>query len=132
MKTKTAAIILAAGQGKRMRSNLPKVLHRCADFPLVGHVIELAIKTRCEPIVVVIDKNGQSIKDELSRLFEKHPLTYAIQTMPLGTADAVRAGLTKLSNFAGHSLVLYGDVPLIQPATIRKLSRSLKARSCFW
>ena len=61
-------VVLAAGQGKRMRSRLPKVLHRCGELPLVAHVVRLALARGCAPVVVVVDPQGEPVKKALSEL----------------------------------------------------------------
>ncbi len=121
----TGAIILAAGQGKRMRTTLPKVLHPACDLPLVGHVVALAKDLDCSPIVVVVDpKNGKRVEDTLRGLFPDTQLTFATQEKPMGTGDAVRSGLASVK--ADRVLVLYGDVPLLGKATCEKLVPALE------
>lgn len=123
----TAAVILAAGQGKRMRSSLPKILHPAADMPLVGHVVALAEASSCSPIVVVVDPVGRpKVEDTLKRLFPTTALTFATQHEPLGTGDALKAGLGALTSHAGNILVLCGDVPLLSVETIAKLEPALQ------
>lgn len=121
----TAALILAAGEGKRMRSSLPKVLHACGDKPLVAHVVELALKRKCNPVVLVIGPKGARIREALVARFPKAPLVFAVQPEPLGTGDAARAGLVAIPKFKGRVLILYGDVPLLQATTVTRLERAL-------
>ncbi|MBI3180209.1 MAG: bifunctional UDP-N-acetylglucosamine diphosphorylase/glucosamine-1-phosphate N-acetyltransferase GlmU, partial [Deltaproteobacteria bacterium] len=126
MTRKTAAIILAAGQGKRMRSSMPKVLHLCGGLPLVSHVVRLALARRCDPIVVVVDpRAGKRVRELLTAQFPAAPLRFAVQERPLGTGDAVRSGLGALRSFGGRVLVLYGDVPLLRAVTLSRLERAL-------
>ena len=121
---KTAALILAAGQGKRMRSALPKVLHPVGDEPLVVHVVKLAITRRCSPIVVVIDPNGARVRELLVARFPKAPLVFATQHQALGTGDAARVGLAAIPKFKGRVLILCGDVPMLQPTTLAALEKA--------
>ncbi len=121
MTKPTAALILAAGQGKRMRSQLPKVLHRCGELPLVAHVVRLALGAGCSPVVVVVDPQGDAIRVALAELFPGAPLSFAVQERPLGTGDAARAGMSALTSFSGQVLILYGDVPLLTPGTVARL-----------
>ena len=117
-----AALILAAGQGKRMCSDLPKVLHPCAELPLLCHVVRLAMQRGCAPIVVVVSpSNAALIEETLTRHFPNAGLRYGVQEKPQGTGDAARAGLAALGEFSGQVLILYGDVPLMQASTIDKL-----------
>ncbi len=126
MKANTAALILAAGQGKRMKSRLPKVLHQCADRPLVAHVVGLALTRQCKPVVVVVDaQGGKRVREVLTATFPDAPLVFAVQPEAKGTGDAVRVGLKAIAKHTGRLLVLYGDVPLLTPATIGRLDRAL-------
>jgi len=123
MKTKTAALILAAGQGKRMHSSIPKVLHSCAGLPLVAHVVKLALATKCDPIVVVVDPQGSRVRETLTALFPKATLLFAIQPVAKGTGDAAHVGLRALGKFDGDVLVLCGDAPLLTPSTLARLRK---------
>lgn len=107
-----------------MQSRLPKVLHHCMGKPLVSHVIELALSFGCSPVVVVVDPKGERVKEVLRTRFPKVPLVFAVQKMPLGTADATRAGLCAIPDFVGETLVLYGDVPLLAKKTLSKMARA--------
>src|SRR4051812_11145068 len=103
--TDTAAVILAAGQGTRMRSKIPKVLHPLAGVPLVAHMVKLALDCGCGPVVVVVDPNGRRVREVLSARFPEAPLHFAVQEKPLGTADAARAGLAELGGREGRVLL---------------------------
>lgn len=107
-----------------MRTHLPKVLHRCGDLPLVAHVVRLALARRCDPIVVVTSPNAAQVEPALRSLFPKAPLVFAVQEKPRGTGDAARAGLAALPETAARVLVLYGDVPLLSPATVGRLEKA--------
>ncbi len=121
----TGAIILAAGQGKRMRSTLPKVLHPACDLPLVAHVVALAKDVGCSPIVVVVDPmNGKRVEETLRGLFPDTQLTFAVQEKALGTGDAARSALPHIKS--DRVLVLCGDVPLLGKATVEKLMPALQ------
>ncbi len=123
MGSTIAAIILAAGQGKRMRSRLPKVLHPIAGRPLLVQVIRLALARRCAPIVVVAP-NDEAVRSAVRAAFPDAPLRFAVQPRRLGTADATRAGLAAIPGHRGRVLVLYGDVPLLRPASLARLERA--------
>jgi bifunctional UDP-N-acetylglucosamine pyrophosphorylase/glucosamine-1-phosphate N-acetyltransferase len=110
-----AAILLAAGQGTRMRSDLPKVLHRVAGRPMIGHVLDRLGELGCRPIVPVIGPGMEAVADAV------RPWRAAIQPAPRGTADAVQAAAPLLAGFAGDVLIAYGDAPLIEAATLRRL-----------
>jgi bifunctional UDP-N-acetylglucosamine pyrophosphorylase / glucosamine-1-phosphate N-acetyltransferase len=109
-------VILAAGQGKRMHSNLPKVLHPLAGKPLVSHVIDTARSLSPQTLCLVYGHGGDVVRTTL-----KAPdLAWALQEPQLGTGHAVQQALPHL-NGTGTTLVLYGDVPLIQAETLRRL-----------
>ncbi len=117
--TGIACIVLAAGHGTRMRSSLPKVLHPIGHRPMLGHCLDTARAVGAERIGVVIGAGGDRVRAALPALDEGAQVM--VQDPPLGTGDAVRAGLPAIEGFEGTVLVLYGDTPLITPATLRKL-----------
>lgn len=115
-----AAVVLAAGEGKRLRSKLPKVLHLAAGRPLLAHALDaIAGLDLCRRVVVVSAR-----REEISTALRSHghaaDLDYVIQDPPLGTGDAVRVALDVLGD-ADHVLVTLGDAPLMRPATLQML-----------
>jgi len=114
---KIGVIILAAGQGKRMKSSLPKVLHRIGGRPLLGHVIDCARRLDPTEIVVVYGHGGDQVPDAFA---DETDLKWAEQAQQLGTGHAVRQAMPLLEA-ADHVLVLYGDVPLIRTETLQQL-----------
>ncbi|MGH8003275.1 MAG: NTP transferase domain-containing protein, partial [Limisphaerales bacterium] len=125
--SKAAAVILAAGKGKRMRSSLPKVLHRLAGRPLVVWVVEAAQKAGIKKIIVVIGFKGEKVKKAL----RNYPVDFVWQKSQLGTGHAVRMAYPKLKNFSGALLVLAGDVPALKPQTIRRLAEFHRHKKAF-
>ena len=109
-------VILAAGQGKRMHSNLPKVLHPLAGKALVSHVIDTSRRLSPQSLCVVYGHGGEVVRTTL----DAPDLTWALQEPQLGTGHAVQQALPYLKG-TGTTLVLYGDVPLIQAETLRRL-----------
>ncbi|RPJ48872.1 MAG: UDP-N-acetylglucosamine diphosphorylase/glucosamine-1-phosphate N-acetyltransferase [Betaproteobacteria bacterium] len=109
-------VILAAGQGKRMHSDLPKVLHTLAGRPLIAHVVAAARAIAAEQICVVYGHGGDQVKAALSG----KDLAYALQAPQLGTGHALQQALPRLTK-APVTLVLYGDVPLVRAATLQTL-----------
>ncbi len=109
-------VILAAGQGKRMNSDLPKVLHPLAGKPMLVHVIDTARELESEHICVVHGHGGERVKAALSG----EDLAYALQEPQLGTGHALQQALPHLTK-APITLVLYGDVPLVRVGTLRTL-----------
>jgi bifunctional UDP-N-acetylglucosamine pyrophosphorylase/glucosamine-1-phosphate N-acetyltransferase len=108
-------VILAAGQGTRMRSALPKVLHPIAGKSMLGHVIDTARKLAPSSMQVVIGHGADKVREQLAA----DDLSFALQAEQLGTGHAVAQALPKLS--ADTVLILYGDVPLIEEQTLQRL-----------
>src|SRR5690606_7237532 len=118
-------VILAAGLGKRMQSDTPKVLHRIAGKPMLGHVLDNARQLRPDRIVVVTGHGAERVQAAFSG---QGDLVFALQQPQHGTGHAVQQALPHLLEGDGESdatLVLYGDVPLVQSET---LARLLEAR----
>jgi bifunctional UDP-N-acetylglucosamine pyrophosphorylase/glucosamine-1-phosphate N-acetyltransferase len=107
-------VILAAGKGTRMKSALPKVLHPIAGRALLGHVIAAAQALNPTRIVVVYGHGGEAVP----QAFAGSAVDFVIQEPQLGTGHAVQQAMPKLSR-DGITLVLYGDVPLIGPSTLK-------------
>ena len=112
---KTAAILLAAGLGTRMKSALPKVLHPVAGRPMIGHIIAALDDVDAERAVVVVGPGMEAVADAVA------PARTAIQEPALGTAHAVLAARDALAGFEGDVLVLFGDTPLLTAATMERM-----------
>ncbi|TCB52229.1 bifunctional UDP-N-acetylglucosamine diphosphorylase/glucosamine-1-phosphate N-acetyltransferase GlmU [Acinetobacter terrestris] len=112
----TSVIILAAGKGTRMRSNLPKVLQPLAGRPLLRHVIETAKKLNAANIITIYGHGGDKVK----QAFEQENVQWVEQAEQLGTGHAVKVTLPVLPT-DGVSLILSGDVPCITQETLEKL-----------
>ena len=112
-----SAVILAAGQGKRMRSAIPKVAHLALGKPVVWHVARAAREAGIREMVFVLGYG----RDKVLPTVEAFGGKVAIQESQFGTGDAARCGLAELSAGAREVVVLCGDAPLIRPATIRAL-----------
>jgi bifunctional UDP-N-acetylglucosamine pyrophosphorylase / glucosamine-1-phosphate N-acetyltransferase len=111
-------VILAAGKGTRMRSDLPKVLHPLAGKPMLAHVIETARRLGAANICVVYGHGGEAVPQALAA----PDLSWALQEPQHGTGHAVLQALPHLSAVSQTlTLVLYGDVPLIRAATLQRL-----------
>src|SRR5688500_10876899 len=106
-------VILAAGQGKRMHSRLPKVLHPLAGQPLLAHVIGTARALKPKRICVVYGHGGEQVPQVMAA----PDLVMVRQEPQLGTGHALKQALPHL-NGAGRTLVLYGDVPLLASETL--------------
>ncbi|AMM91253.1 bifunctional UDP-N-acetylglucosamine diphosphorylase/glucosamine-1-phosphate N-acetyltransferase GlmU [Peribacillus simplex] len=110
------AIILAAGQGTRMKSKLYKVLHPVCGKPMVQHVIDQVNQLQIEDIVTVIGHGAEKVQEQLGDSCE-----YALQGQQLGTAHAVMQAESVLSDKSGTTLVICGDTPLIKAETMKEL-----------
>jgi bifunctional UDP-N-acetylglucosamine pyrophosphorylase/glucosamine-1-phosphate N-acetyltransferase len=116
-----AAIILAAGKGTRMNSDLPKVVHRVADRPMVWWVVEAVRRAGAERIVLVIGHGADAVR----AIFEGDDadVEYVVQEEQLGTGHATNCCRGVLGAFEGDVLVLAGDGPLIRTGTIETMRR---------
>ncbi|MBF0199855.1 MAG: NTP transferase domain-containing protein [Desulfamplus sp.] len=112
-----AVIVLAAGKGRRMRSDIPKVLHHVNGKSMIRHVVGTAVSLRCQNIVVVVGHEWEMVQEEIDAGYEGR-VTYAMQERLLGTGDAVRCAIPYLLHHIHHVLVLCGDVPLIRRGTL--------------
>ena len=119
----SSAIVLAAGKGTRMRSPLPKVLHRFRGEPLVVHPVRAALAAGASRVVVVVGHGANEVVGTLRNAFpEAHDaLCVAEQPKQLGTGHAVQCALPSLSDRSGPVLVLSGDVPLVRVETLSAL-----------
>lgn len=114
-------VILAAGQGKRMHSNLPKVLHPVAGKALVSHVIDAARSLAPQNVCIVYGHGGDAVRATI----DAPDLKWAPQEPQLGTGHAVMQAMPHLGD-AETTLVLYGDVPMIQAETLKKLAHAAR------
>jgi bifunctional UDP-N-acetylglucosamine pyrophosphorylase/glucosamine-1-phosphate N-acetyltransferase len=112
-------VVLAAGEGKRFRSSLPKPLHPLAGRPLLWHVLAAAAELKADRTVVVIGRGADEVRTAVSS-FGLGPVEFAVQHEPRGTGDAAACALPLLPG-QGEVLVLYGDTPLVTPGTLRRL-----------
>lgn len=119
--SRSTAIVLAAGKGTRMKSNLPKVLHRIGNRAMVDHVLDRVAEVGIERVAVVVGSGAERVTDAVS------PVPTAVQDPPLGTAHAVLAARDFLDGFDGDVLILFGDTPLLTADTIRHLLDILRS-----
>lgn len=114
-------LILAAGLGTRMRSNLAKVLHLVDGRPLVNHVCETALALKPRRTCIVIGHQGDVVREVVLSEFTGKDIAFAVQKQQLGTGDAVNAARRSFKDHDSILLVLSGDVPLIEAATLKPL-----------
>lgn len=113
---KRLAIVLAAGQGKRMKSKLYKVLHPVCGKPMVGHVLNTVQKAGCERSIVVVGHGAEAVKSYLGSSAE-----YVLQEQQLGTGHAVKQAGSLLAREEGTTVVICGDTPLVTAETLEAL-----------
>jgi bifunctional UDP-N-acetylglucosamine pyrophosphorylase / glucosamine-1-phosphate N-acetyltransferase len=113
-----AVVILAAGRGTRMKSDLPKVLHTLAGRSLVERVLDSCSRLDLEQQIVIVGYQGDQVKEALSHRPE---VKFVEQTQQLGTGHAVQQVMSTLAGYQGDLLVLNGDAPLLRPETLQKL-----------
>jgi len=117
-------VVLAAGEGTRMQSAMPKVLHRVAGQSLLAHVLEAAPKGAGAALAVVIGPDHGAVAEEVKRL--RADATTFVQRERLGTAHAVLAARDAIARGADDLLVVFGDTPLISAATFARMRAPLK------
>ena len=117
--TARAAVILAAGAGTRMKSAVPKVLHKVGGRTLLDRVIDTVEASGCERIVVVVGAGGGAVRDLVARRLGEEAV--AVQDPPLGTGHAVLAAREALADFTGDVLVTNADCPLLTPHDLEPL-----------
>jgi bifunctional UDP-N-acetylglucosamine pyrophosphorylase/glucosamine-1-phosphate N-acetyltransferase len=114
----TIAVVLAAGEGKRMKSNTPKILHKAAGKALSEWVVDAAAEATGQTPVLVIGKNADAVKEYFGER-----VRYAVQSEPLGSGHAVMAAGEYLTG-DGYVIVVAGDMPLIQAQTLSRLAQT--------
>jgi bifunctional UDP-N-acetylglucosamine pyrophosphorylase/glucosamine-1-phosphate N-acetyltransferase len=123
VKNAVAAVLLAAGQGKRMRSARPKVLFEVAGRPMVAHVLDAALGLRPDRVAVVVGHGAAEVREAVrnDHAFDPRVVRFALQKEQRGTGHALRCALPALRGFRGTVVVLNGDVPLVGAATLKVL-----------
>lgn len=113
------ALILAAGKGTRMKSELPKVLHRLAGRPMIRFVVDTALACGARRVVMVVGHGADRVQEAVSDL----PVEFVTQEEQNGTGHAVLTAREKMMAGPGHSLILSGDVPLLESGTVTALAK---------
>ncbi|WBL31952.1 bifunctional UDP-N-acetylglucosamine diphosphorylase/glucosamine-1-phosphate N-acetyltransferase GlmU [Sinirhodobacter sp. HNIBRBA609] len=120
-----ALIVLAAGQGTRMNSDLPKVLHRIGAAPLVAHALAAGRALEPEQVIVVAGHGAEAVTKAVGKIDPEAKVV--LQAEQLGTGHAVAQALPALEGFDGRVIMLYGDTPFIRPETLERLAESTAA-----
>jgi bifunctional UDP-N-acetylglucosamine pyrophosphorylase / glucosamine-1-phosphate N-acetyltransferase len=120
-----AAIVLAAGQGTRMRSARAKVLHEIGGEPMIARAVRTIASLGAAPMVVVVGHQAREVEAALSARFGRGQLAFALQEPQRGTGDAARAALAAVpEEFAGDVLITYGDMPMVSMGTLDRFRAS--------
>ncbi len=122
MTAEFVSVILAAGQGTRMKSDRPKVLHGIAGLPMYAHVVRATLRAGASEVVLVIGHGRDEVSRDVKARFDNH-VTTAVQEQQIGTGDAVRVGVSapSIAEFDGYVVVLYGDTPLVHVGLVEAL-----------
>ncbi|MEO1330874.1 MAG: bifunctional UDP-N-acetylglucosamine diphosphorylase/glucosamine-1-phosphate N-acetyltransferase GlmU [Pseudomonadota bacterium] len=115
-----AAVVLAAGKGTRMASDTPKTLHPVAGRAMLGHVLDAARSALAGPRIVIVGHDAERVSSAVSDL--DSAARTALQAPQLGTGHAVLQARAALEGWAGDVFILYGDTPLIEPATLHRMA----------
>lgn len=121
---KLACVVLAAGQSKRMKSDLTKVMHRIAGQPIIEYVLRAVKCAGAKKICVVTSKEQKGLNEYLT----SQNLKVAFQKKPLGTANAVISSKDALKDFSGYVLIVCADVPLIDAAVLKSFVRHVREK----
>ena len=116
--SETHVVVLAAGQGTRMKSNLPKVLHPIAGRPMIERVLETANALDPNTITLIVGHKAEAVRDQLGKT---QNIGFALQEPQLGTAHALQQVEPQLAGRSGSLILLSGDVPLLSPNTLKRL-----------
>jgi bifunctional UDP-N-acetylglucosamine pyrophosphorylase/glucosamine-1-phosphate N-acetyltransferase len=119
----THIFILAAGKGTRMHSALPKIMHKIAGLPLIGHVLRVAESLNPKTCTLVIAPQMKEVQEFAQQLIPA--VQFATQDQQLGTAHAVQSALAVHKNLSGKVIIVFGDTPLIQTETLKAIEQKL-------
>lgn len=122
-----AIVVLAAGQGTRMKSATPKVLHRIGGRAMLAHVLETAVGLKPRRLSLVVGEAAKAVEEAARAI--RNDVTIAVQAPPRGTGDAVAKALPALEGFEGLVIILYADTPLIEPHTLHALIEAATGRA---
>lgn len=126
--SRTNVVILAAGEGTRMKSDTSKVLFPLCGRPMIDYVLNAALELEPDKIVIVLGHKGQEILDHVTRTWvegrkDTCPIEFSWQTQQLGTGDAVRCALDLISSLCENVMILCGDTPLITGRLLQEFAR---------
>jgi len=116
MSSNKIIVILAGGEGKRMKSSIPKVLHKVHNIPMIVRIVNLAVNLSPVKIILVVGKNKDLINNVLEEYKINDQITYSVQKEPLGSGHAVKCSLDECKDLSENNrvLILNGDMPLLK------------------
>jgi bifunctional UDP-N-acetylglucosamine pyrophosphorylase / glucosamine-1-phosphate N-acetyltransferase len=125
MTQQLSILILAAGKGTRMKSDLPKVMHKVTNREMLNLVIDEAKTLNPQNITIVVSEEMQKFEEKIIATHPQTKISFVLQSERKGTAHAVSIGLEKIENLGEKLLILYGDTPLTSHLTLKKMSEKL-------
>ncbi len=125
MTNNLSILILAAGKGTRMKSDLPKVMHKIANREMLNLVIDEAKTLNPKNITIVVSQEMENFQEKITKEHSDIKISFALQKERKGTAHAVSIGLENLKNLGEKLLILYGDTPLTSRVTLEKMVEKL-------
>jgi bifunctional UDP-N-acetylglucosamine pyrophosphorylase/glucosamine-1-phosphate N-acetyltransferase len=126
MSNNLSIIILAAGKGKRMKSDLPKVMHKVANREMLNLVIDEAKILQPKNITIVVSEEMKNFQEKITKSHPQTKISFALQKDRRGTAHAVSIGLENIFDLGEKLLILYGDTPLTSHTTMQKMVEKLQ------
>jgi bifunctional UDP-N-acetylglucosamine pyrophosphorylase / glucosamine-1-phosphate N-acetyltransferase len=129
MMQNLSIIILAAGKGTRMKSDLPKVMHKVAGREMLNMVIDEAKSLNPQNITIVVSEEIEPFKEKILKTHADSNINFVLQKERKGTAHAVQTAVENISKLGEKTLILYGDTPLIQHSTLKKMLEKLDSFS---
>ena len=111
-------VVLAAGEGVRMNSKIPKVLHEVCGKPMINLVVETIKNLGCEDVFVVVSPKS----DDIKKCLKKERVKFCVQEKKLGTGDALLQTMSSLDGYDGNLVVVCGDTPLLRTETLKELA----------
>jgi bifunctional UDP-N-acetylglucosamine pyrophosphorylase / glucosamine-1-phosphate N-acetyltransferase len=131
MEPPLAAIVLAAGLGTRMRSDRAKVLHELGGAAMLARTLRAFAANRPHPLIIVVGHQAREVEAEARRSLPEYDFRTAVQARQLGTGDAARSALAILpADFCGDVLIGYGDMPMLNPATLHSFIENHRTSGC--
>jgi len=126
-------VIMAGGLGKRMNSDLPKVLHKVGNYPMLVHVIKTSLDMNVNKIIIIVGKFKNLIKEEVSKYFtyeELNKIIYIIQSEANGTGHAIQCANEEIKNLNENIIILSGDTPLISKLSLLEMIEKSDNSKC--